>query len=158
MKNNKKIEESGIAKLYNKYSGTVTITLIMLFAFFTIFIVKSFSGNTETKGAVEFITNSAEGYFYNKEYDKAIEEYKELQSKKKWPIYNVKIAEVYSVQGNYDESNRILEDSVIKRYNLFDENGADKYSDVDNEFCNLVVFTLFMTVEYDKALEYLSIF
>lgn len=158
MDNKKNCEESGIRKIYNKYSGTVTISLIMIFAVLVITTVKSFSNTTVATKPKEFVTNSAEGYFYSKNYEKAIEGYKELQSKKKWPIYNMKIAEIYSVQGKYEESNRIIEDSVIKRYNLFDEYGANKYEDLDNEFCNLVVFTLYMNGEYDKALDYGQVF
>ena len=158
MDNKKNCEKSGIRKIYNKYSGTVTISLIMIFAVLVITTVKSFSNTTVATKPKEFVTNSAEGYFYSKNYEKAIEGYKELQSKKKWPIYNMKIAEIYSVQGKYEESNRIIEDSVIKRYNLFDEYGANKYEDLDNEFCNLVVFTLYMNGEYDKALDYGQVF
>lgn len=158
MDNKKNYEKNRISKIYNRYSGTFTISLIMIFAILVITIVSSFSNTTVANEPKEFVKNSAEAYFYNKDYEKAIEGYKELQSKKKWPIYNMKIAEIYSVQGKYEESNRIIEDSVIKRYNLFDEHGKKEYEDLDNEFCNLVVFTLFMNGEYDKALDYGQVF
>lgn len=144
--------------IYKKWSSIIIIGLVISFAVATVFAVKSFSSPTEANESSEFVTNSAEEYYYNGEYDKAIEAYKKLQNKEDWPIYNIKIAEINSLKGNKEESNRILEDSVIKRYHLFDENGTEKYDDLDNEFCNEVVFTLFMNGEYDKAIEYGEVF
>ena len=113
----------------------------------------------ETNISMENISeNKAEEYLYENNYSLAIEEYKKLQAEQEWPSYNLKIAEIYSITGDYDESNRVLEDSVIKRYNLFDENGKEKYEDKDKEFCTEVIFNFLMNGEYETALEYGEVF
>lgn len=143
------------------YSAIIVITVVIAFAFLSAFITKSLFGTNTTGSEIAEISianNQAERYFYNEEYDKAIEEYKAMQLDEVWPIYSVKVAEINSLKGNIDESNRMIEDSIIKRYYLIDEKGLEDHLDEDNTFCREVIFTLLLNGEYEKALEYGQIF
>ena len=116
------------------YSAIIVITVVIAFAFLSAFITKSLFGTNTTGSEIAEISianNQAERYFYNEEYDKAIEEYKAMQLDEVWPIYSVKVAEINSLKGNIDESNRMIEDSIIKRYNLIDEKGLEDHLDED---------------------------
>lgn len=150
--------------IINKYLKTdvgsfVSILIVIVMSFGIAFSVKAVTGNGEKKeksgsNMSDIAENKAEAYFYEGKYDKAIAEYKKLQKDDKWPFYNIKIAEIYSVKGNTDKSNRILEESLITRYNLFDKYGKDKYKDKDAELCNYAIFTYLMNGEIDTAEEY----
>lgn len=89
----------------------------------------------------EITTNKAEEYFYMAEYDKAIEEYKNIALKdKNAALWNLKISEVYSVKGDTDNSKKYL--SMVK------EAGSK-----DPEILNLLIFTEFMNKDYKTAAE-----
>ena len=154
-KNEKHIKERG------NLSSIITLILVMVFAFAVVYIIHIVmdTDTKETTVSMEDISeNKAEEYLYENDYNLSIEEYKKLQGEEEWPSYNLKIASIYSITGDYEESNRVLEDSVIKRYNLFDENGKEKYEDQDKEFCNEVIFNFLMNGEYETALEYGEVF
>lgn len=86
-------------------------------------------------------TNKAEDYFYLGEYDKAIEEYNAIAAKdKKSPLWNLKIAEVYSVKGNVDDSRKYIAK-------------AKSTDSKDSQILNLLVFTEFMNKDYNVAAE-----
>lgn len=86
-------------------------------------------------------TNKAEEYFYAGEYNKAIEEYKDIMlNDENAPIWLLKIAEVYSVKGDYASSRKYIED-------------AKKSQSTDAQFLNLMVFTEFMNKDYKIAAE-----
>ena len=110
-------------------------------------------------------SNSAETAFYNKKYDMAIAEYTKMQENEKdWPIWNMKIAEIYSVKGEFVKSNEIIEKVYETRNKLVDaKKDKDKEKDEnleakDKELMNLIVFTALMNGEYKKALEYGEVF
>ena len=157
--NEKKNEKH--TKGHRYLSSIITLILVMVFAFVIVYIIHIVM-DTDTKEktvSMEDISeNKAEQYLYENDYSLAIEEYQKLQGEQEWPSYNIKIASIYSITGDYEESNRVLEDSVIKRYNLFDENGKEKYEDEDKEFCNEVIFNFLMNGEYETALEYGEVF
>ena len=46
--------------------------------------------------------------------------YTELQEKEEWPIWNVKIAEIYSVKGDFVKSNEIIENVYETRNKIID--------------------------------------
>lgn len=148
-------------KGHSYLSSIITLILVMVFAFAIVYIIHIVM-DTDTKEknvSMEDISeNKAEQYLYENDYSLAIEEYQKLQGEQEWPSYNIKIASIYSITGDYEESNRVLEDSVIKRYNLFDENGKEKYEEEDKEFCNEVIFNFLMNGEYETALEYGEVF
>lgn len=85
----------------------VTISGVMLFAFLVMFTCQKIMG----VNAVSIATNKAEASFFDGDYDAAIAEYEKLQEDEEWPIYTVKIAEIYSVKGDYEKSNSLLEES-----------------------------------------------
>lgn len=105
-------------------------------------------------------TNVAELDFYNGKYDEAIAEYTKMQEKDEWPIWNAKIAEIYSVEGNIIKSNEILQKVYETRNKLIDtkKEKIDKLQDKDKELANYIVFTSLINGEYNKALEYGEMF
>lgn len=108
--------------------------------------------------------NSAEAAFYNKKYDVAIAEYTKMQENEKdWPIWNVKIAEIYSVKGEFVKSNELIEKAYQARNKLVDTKDKDKVvidnlEAKDKELMNDIVFTSLMNGEYKKSLEYGEVF
>ncbi len=105
-------------------------------------------------------TNVAELDFYNGKYDEAIAEYTKMQEKDEWPIWNAKIAEIYSVEGNIIKSNETLQKVYETRNKLIDtkKEKIDKLQDKDKELANYIVFTSLINGEYNKALEYGEMF
>lgn len=150
-----------IGTAYKKFSEKdaridtiITISGVMLFAFLVMFTCQKIMG----ANAVSIATNKAEASFFEGDYDAAIAEYEKLQEDDEWPIYTTKIAEIYSVKGDYEKSNYLLEQSYQKRNELINENGKSKYNDVDGELGNLIALTFLMNGEKEKALEYGEMF
>ena len=121
-------------------------------------MVKSVVGTN--KEEVSIATNTAEAAFYNRKYDVAIAEYTKLQEKEEWPIWNVKIAEIYSVKGDFVKSNEIIQKVYETRNKIIDtkKEKIDKLEVKDRELTNYIVFTTLMNGEDKKALEYGEIF
>lgn len=137
-----------LRKKYLEYDSVLIITGVIVFAFIVISLCKQpIQANTGQVSA----NNKAENYYYKGDYDKAISEYEKLQEKDDWPIYKAKIAEVYSVKGDYKDSNNILEEVVSKRNELVTDKNKESYSSKDLELGNLVTFTYLMNGEIEKA-------
>jgi predicted Zn-dependent protease len=86
--------------------------------------------------------NVAEEYYYKGQYDIAIEEYKKLQEKDADNgLWNVKIAEIYSIMGKLDDSKEYIAKAKEK---------ANK----NPEVLNYIIFTEFMNKDYASALKY----
>jgi predicted Zn-dependent protease len=82
----------------------------------------------------------AEKHFYAQEYDLAIEKYINLAEKDpNSPKWNLKIAEIYSVMRDFDNSVKYIDISK-------------KYEEIDGSAYNQMVFTEFMNGEYEQAL------
>lgn len=96
--------------------------------------------------------NQAEVAFYNNDYEQAIVEYEKLQKDEDWPFWQVKIAEIQSIKGNFEKSNELLRSAMLKRNQLLGDKNREKYKEKDIEFINYVVFTYFMNEEYEQAL------
>lgn len=161
LKNNKLkiINKSKYVKFINQnpeLGSAITIFLVMLFSILVIAICKNALGGENTVTSIT--ENPAEDYFYKNEYDKAIEEYSKLQENEDWPLNLVKEAEVYSVKGEYNISNRLLNEAFQKRNRLIDEKNKIKYKDLDGELGNYITFTALMNGDYKKALEYGELF
>ena len=85
-------------------------------------------------------TNKAEEFFYEANYGEAVKEYnKLLQKDKDSPFWNIKIAEVYSVQGDLTKSNEYIEKAKVSGMK-------------EEDTANYIVFTEFMNKNYEKAL------
>ena len=143
----------------NKYF-IPSITMIMCLSI-TIGITVVVKSVTQTnKAEVSIATNSAEAAFYNKKYDAAIAGYTKLQEEEEWPIWNVKIAEVYSVKGDFVKSNEIIQEVYETRNKIIDtkKEEIDTIEIKDRELANYIVFTTLMNGEEKKALEYGEIF
>lgn len=83
----------------------------------------------------------AEKHYFAQEYDLAIEKYSKLvKEHKQSPIWNVKIAEIYSVKGELDNSSKYIE--ITK-----------KYEQIDVNTYNYIVFTEFINGKYEEALK-----
>ncbi|MFL0246621.1 tetratricopeptide repeat protein [Candidatus Clostridium stratigraminis] len=86
--------------------------------------------------------NKAEEYYYNMEYDKAIEEYKNIKVKDKnqgQGLWDAKISEIYSIKGDIENSKKSMEDAL-------------KLGSKNSEVLNYIVFTEFMNKDYKTAL------
>ncbi|NLK94183.1 MAG: hypothetical protein GX275_03165 [Clostridiales bacterium] len=143
-----------ISDKYKELASVLTIVGVMLFAVVFIFLCKGESSDNQANQVVDIAQNKAESYYYLREYDKAIQEYKDLQKQEEWPIYKVKIAEIESVRGQTELSNSMLEEIVSIRNSLILNEGKEKYADKDAELGNYVAFTALMNGDYKKALEY----
>lgn len=83
----------------------------------------------------------AESYFYNGEYDEAVKEYLEVSKRDKLsPIWEAKIAEIYSVKGDVDNSNTYIEK-------------VKEFEEIDAETMNYVIFTEYMNGDSVQALK-----
>ncbi|PRR81283.1 tetratricopeptide repeat protein [Clostridium vincentii] len=161
--NDDKMKSGNDGSTYRKFinknpeiESAIAMFLVMLFAVSVIAMCKSAQGDA---AVVTSITeNPAEQYFYEKEYDKAIEEYTKLQEEEEWPLNLVKEADVYSVRGEYKISNRLLNEASQKRNKIIDEQGRAEYEDLDGELGNYIAFTALMNGDYKKALEYGEVF
>ncbi|WP_435788477.1 tetratricopeptide repeat protein [Clostridium sp.] len=87
------------------------------------------------------LVTEAERHYYAQEYDLAIAKYGELSKKDVTsPKWNLKIAEIYSVMNDLDNS--------LKYIDLTKE-----YEELDASSYNHMVFTEFMNGEYEQALK-----
>lgn len=143
----------------NRYLVPIlSIILYLSIAIGITVLMKSIVGTS--KEEVSIAMNAAEGAFYNKKYDLAITEYTELQKKEEWPIWNAKIAEIYSIKGQFLESNNILQKVYETRNKIIDAKKEDEEitESKDRELANYIVFTALMNGENKKALEYGQLF
>lgn len=143
-----------ISNLYNKISSkselfepifVIGASLIIVFGIMA--SVQGVFGQTVTT----IVNNRGEELYYEAKYDDAIIEYTNLQEKEQWPIWKVKIAEVYSIKGEFEKSNGLLTEAMLGR-NKFMAEGEIAYSDNDNELLNEVVFTFFMNKNSEEAI------
>lgn len=94
----------------------------------------------QTQQKVTITTNKAEEYFYGAKYDDAINEYLNIQKIDKTSnLWNAKIAEVYSVKGDIENSKKYI-----------DKAKNDKKT---AELLNYIIFTEFMNKDYKSALD-----
>lgn len=152
----KPVKEYKITLKKNRY--LIPAVSMLIYLSITVLIVTLMTYAIPTKKAVTIATNTAEEAFYNKKYDVAIEGYKKLQEKDEWPIWNVKIAEIYSIKGDFVKSNDLLQKSYEARNKVVDTQGKEKIEDKDKELTNYIVFTYLMNGENKKALEYGELF
>ncbi|MDZ7543690.1 hypothetical protein GNF83_21490, partial [Clostridium perfringens] len=80
------------------------------------------------------------------------EEYNKMQNDEKWPIWKAKVADLYSLKGDFKKSNTLLKEVMIKRDKLIKEEGFDKYKDRDAELIHSMLFTFIMNKQYDEAI------
>jgi predicted Zn-dependent protease len=87
------------------------------------------------------LATEAEKHFFAQEYDLAIEKYSKLAEKDKdSPKWNIKIAEIYSVKNDLNNS--------LKYINL-----SKKYEEIDATTYNHLIFTEFINGKYEDALK-----
>lgn len=152
----------GLAKKYknmfknNKY--IIPAISMLIYLSIAILIAAMITYAMSGKKEVTIATNTAEEAFYSRNYDIAIEDYTKLQEKDEWPIWNVKMAEIYSVKGDFVKSNELLEKSYAARNKVVDTEGKEKIELKDREITNYIVFTYLMNGENKKALEYGELF
>lgn len=106
----------------------------------------------KVKNEIQYSNNKAEYLFYEGSFEESISEFKSIQSKDTWPIWIVRESEIYSVKGEFDKSNELLEEAIKKRDEIVKDKG-DKVKDEDEQFLNHVVFTFLMNGEKERALE-----
>jgi len=138
---------------------TITMIIFLSIAVGITSMLKNIVGTKQSD--VSIATNSAEVAFYNRKYDIAIAEYTKLQEQEKeWPIWNVKIAEVYSVKGEFVKSNELIEKVYQARNKIIDTKKEQdgNFEIKDKELVNYIIFTSLMNGESKKALEYGELF
>lgn len=146
------LKELDIKGKYNKlnrkskyFEPTLIITLTLLFSFIVICSMKAIM----SEEVITISNNAAEEYYYEGKFDEAISEYERIQKENEWPRYKLKMADIYSIKGDYDKSNSLLKEVIIIRNKLIEEN--DKYIDEDKDLINGVVFTFYMNGQYEEA-------
>jgi predicted Zn-dependent protease len=146
-------------KAYKYLIPTIIMICSLSVAIGITVVLKSLVGTNKTE--VSISTNSAEVAFYNRKYDSAIAGYIKLQEEEKeWPIWNMKIAEIYSVKGDFVKSNEIIEKVYQTRNKIIDtqKEQIDNFEVKDRELANYIIFTSLMNGEDKKALEYGEVF
>ncbi len=161
IKGNKYIA-SCLSKLRQKKYLIPTVIIFLLIVCLGITAVVKSVNNAKVAATLSIATNVAETDFYDAKYDEAIEEYTEMQKKQKdqWPIWNVKIAEIYSVKGEFVKSNDMIQKAYEARNKIIDDKKKkiDDLQEKDEELGNYITFTWLMNGEYSKALEYGEMF
>ncbi|WP_125154712.1 tetratricopeptide repeat protein [Clostridium rectalis] len=84
--------------------------------------------------------NKGEQYFLKSDFNKSIEEFEKLYSEDKSLLWKAKIAQIYSVKGDIENSKKYIEE--IK-----------KSKDKNSEVLNYIVFTEYMNKDYATALK-----
>ncbi len=98
-----------------------------------------FRESVQPQPKVTITTNKAEEYFYSAKYDDAINEYINIQKIDETSnLLNAKIAEVYSVKGDIENSKKYITKAK-----------SDKKT---AELLNYIIFTEFMNKDYKTAL------
>lgn len=143
----------------NKYSIPIlSMVLYLSIAIGITVMMKSIVGTSKEEASIA--TNAGEASFYNGKYDTAIAEYTKLQEKEEWPIWNARIAEIYSLKGEFVKSNEILGEVYETRNKIIDtkKDEENTLENKDEELTNYIVFTSLMNGESKKALEYGELF
>ena len=135
----------------NKY--TEPIVIIGTSCLLILFMVLVIRGAT-TIEQVEITNNTAEILAYENKYDEAVEEYKAFQSKEPWPIWDAKIADIYSLKGEINKSNSLLKEIIVVRDRIIKEEGYAKYKEKDIELINSMLFTFASNGEYDEVITF----
>ena len=151
--------KSLVKKLGEKYTkivekrpfieSIITISYTMIFALAVVLTSKLLVGEK-----IELMPNEVESSYYLGNYDDALEEYSKKESDKKWPIWTVKRAEIYSLKGEKALSNSLLEKAYRQRCELIKKKGQAKYEEEDRKLGNYITFTYLMNGEYEKAEQY----
>lgn len=97
--------------------------------------------NAKEKVRYTITTNKAEEYFYNADYKNALKEYQKIADKDKLsPIWDLKISEIYSIQGDIDNSRKYI-------------GRAKTMKSKDEEVLNYIVFTESMNKDYFDSMK-----
>lgn len=97
--------------------------------------------NAKEKVRYTITTNKAEEYFYNADYKNALKEYQKIAEKDKLsPIWDLKISEIYSIQGDIDNSRKYI-------------GRAKTMKSKDEEVLNYIVFTESMNKDYFDSMK-----
>lgn len=152
-----------IKDLYDKANKktpyTEPVTIISSSCLFTLALILVIKSYTSVEN-VNIITNSAENFYYQYEYDRAINEYNEMQLEDPWPIWSVKIADIYSLKSEVEKSDTILKESILVRDRIIGEEGLEDYLEKDRELISKILFVFNMNGKYDETItfgeEYIS--
>jgi Tfp pilus assembly protein PilF len=104
----------------------------------------------------DIVDNTGEEYFYENKYESSIEEYLNILEKDKdSPIWLMKIAEVYSVKGDIENSESyIYKAKMLQEKNISsNKEASDKdFAKKDAELGNYMTFTELMNKNFSEAL------
>lgn len=139
-----------------KIDSVVMISGTLICSFLIMFAGKQMLGGTED--IISIADNKAEENFYSADYENSINEYEKLQEDNEWPEDEARIAEIYSIEGEYTKSNSILNDVYEKRNDFISKNDKSKYEELDGNLGSMIAFTSFMNGDVNKALQYGEMF
>lgn len=125
--------------------GTSCLSILIL-----ILGIKNFTSTEE----VNITNNTAEYLYYENKYDESIEEYKKMQESDTWPIWTVKIADIYSLQGETTKSNTLLREALVKRDKIIKDEGYEKYKEKDIELISSMLYTFTLNKEYGDVISF----
>ena len=151
----KKIREK-IVKLNFKTILIYSIAIVLGISLSAYGIYKS--EGKKVKEVISITNNDAEKYFYDGEYDKAIDEYKKLsEDQDDNAMSPIKIAEIYSIQGDLNSSSTYINKAKEIRDKNLSGNAKiliENFQQKDMEAADYIMFTQFMNKDYSGALEY----
>jgi len=128
IKNNEKVQRVYKHKYFH-HCSIAAILIILMFSF--LYSQSSFRINN--------LNNKAESYYYLTKYDKAINVYKKVFNAKNDPLVAAKIADIYSIKGDVNNSRKYIEKAK--------EIESDK-----SDAVNYIVFDEFMNKDYSQAI------
>ncbi len=138
-----------------KNNSSICILIYILAAMLIAIVIKVAMKGEEPISIAE---NAGQEYFLNVDYENALKEYETLQVKEKWPGYNMEIAKIYSVKGDYIKSNEYIEKAYEMRNVAIDEGDKEKYKDKDIKLINNIIVTSIINGEFEKAVSYCEVF
>ncbi len=135
----------------NKYVEPIFVISTSCFLVLIMIVsIKSFT----TVEQVSIASNSGEYLYYDNKNDKAIEEYRKMQETDNWPIWTVRIADIYSLQGEKEKSNTLLKEALTKRDKIIKDEGYEAYKEKDLELIKSMLFTFTLNKEYGDVISF----
>ena len=135
-----------------KYINILGIIILAVFIFsMGIYIFKKNTIKDNEKFFSKAL-NKGEIEYYDGNYDKAVENYLEIYEKDKNPFWYGKIAEVYSVSGDLENSKKYIDLTKEEREKFKSHKNITEVERKDKDILNLIVFNTFMNKDYKEAM------
>lgn len=144
---------------YDKVKFADEIIWIMIPCILTLFLVLILKSGADVE-KYNITKNQGDVYYYEGNYDLAINEYNLIQKDEEWPEYSLEVSDIYSIKHEFEKSESILKESIIIRDRINKENTNIDNKKVDEDFINKILFIFNMNKDYDETIglgeQYLS--